>query len=76
ASDSSEVVGSVTACRPDAVASALAAGVLAAAAWGRRSADDRAACLDSVAGRMERSASRLGALLVLESGATMAEAAD
>ncbi|MBA5771173.1 aldehyde dehydrogenase family protein, partial [Escherichia coli] len=32
--------------------------------------------LDSVAGRMERSASRLGALLVLESGATMAEAAD
>lgn len=76
ASDSSEVIGSVTACRPDAVAAALAAGVQAAAAWRRQSVGDRAACLDSVAERIEQSACRLGALLVLESGATLAEAAD
>lgn len=76
ASDSSAVIGSVAACRPDAVAAALDAATQATAAWRRTPAAERAARLDAAADRIEKSANRLGALLVLESGATLAEAVD
>ncbi|HDR9318567.1 TPA: bifunctional proline dehydrogenase/L-glutamate gamma-semialdehyde dehydrogenase PutA [Burkholderia vietnamiensis] len=76
ASDASEVIGSVAACLPDTIASALAAAWQAAATWRQQTARNRASCLDAVADALENGASRLGALLVLESGATLAEAAD
>ncbi|MBR8184212.1 bifunctional proline dehydrogenase/L-glutamate gamma-semialdehyde dehydrogenase PutA [Burkholderia ambifaria] len=76
ASDSSDVIGSVAMCGTDTVESALAAASQAAASWRERPAASRALCLDAIADSLETRAVRLGALLVLESGATLAEAAD
>ncbi|MDN7683107.1 MULTISPECIES: bifunctional proline dehydrogenase/L-glutamate gamma-semialdehyde dehydrogenase PutA [Burkholderia] len=76
ASDSSDVIGSVATCRHEAIAAALAAAEQALPGWRERSATDRASCLEAMADVLENRAARLGALLVLECGSTLAEAAD
>lgn len=76
ASDASEVIGSVASCRIDAVEQACAAASQAVTSWGRTAPDTRAAMLEDVANALENNAERLGALLVLENGATLAEAVD
>ncbi|GAB3627569.1 proline dehydrogenase/pyrroline-5-carboxylate dehydrogenase [Pandoraea terrae] len=76
ASDSSEIIGTVASCRMDAVASALSVAMPAAAQWRLQSHSARASYLDAAADALEKNSTRLGALLVLESGATLTEAAD
>ena len=76
ASDASEVIGSVASCRIDAIEKACAAASRALTSWGRAAPGTRAAMLEDVANAFEKNAERLGALVVLENGATLAEAAD
>ncbi len=74
--DAAEAIGTVTDGGLGDVARALATAETAAMAQARTSTAERASMLASVADEIERSSARLGALLVLESGATLAEAAD
>ncbi|SAK90217.1 trifunctional transcriptional regulator/proline dehydrogenase/pyrroline-5-carboxylate dehydrogenase [Caballeronia hypogeia] len=76
ASDASEVIGSVASCRIDVVNAALDAASVARATWTQSSREARAAILEAVANRFEHECARLGALLVMEHGATLADAAD
>ncbi|WP_244201386.1 bifunctional proline dehydrogenase/L-glutamate gamma-semialdehyde dehydrogenase PutA [Paraburkholderia rhynchosiae] len=76
AADQSEPVGTVATSKLATVAEALAAATLANATWGHTSVNARASILESIANELERKAARLGALLVLENGATLADAAD
>jgi RHH-type proline utilization regulon transcriptional repressor/proline dehydrogenase/delta 1-pyrroline-5-carboxylate dehydrogenase len=76
ASDSAEAIGAVTDGKLDDVAQALTAAQTAAAAQRRMPRAQRASMLERAADEIERSGARLGALLALESGATLAEAAD
>ncbi|MGF6878085.1 bifunctional proline dehydrogenase/L-glutamate gamma-semialdehyde dehydrogenase PutA [Paraburkholderia sp. MM5477-R1] len=75
AADSSEVIGSIEACRPATVEDALqkAGG---ATDWTSTTAESRADILDAVANGFEERGPALAALLVKETGATMSEAAE
>jgi RHH-type proline utilization regulon transcriptional repressor/proline dehydrogenase/delta 1-pyrroline-5-carboxylate dehydrogenase len=76
AGDTTEVVGGVSFCRPSAVARAIAAAKAASTNWARFDADQRAAVLERMSAELEASSAHLGALLVLENGATLGEAAE
>lgn len=76
ASDTAEVIGTVAETGLSDVAEALSRAQAVAAVQATMLAADRAAMLERAADEIERSSARLGALLVLESGATLAEAAD
>ncbi|TAL94360.1 MAG: bifunctional proline dehydrogenase/L-glutamate gamma-semialdehyde dehydrogenase PutA [Paraburkholderia sp.] len=76
AADNSEVVGTVATSKLATVTEVLAAATLASATWRQTPVHARASILESVAGELERKAARLGALLVLENGATLVEAAE
>lgn len=76
AGDAAEAIGTVTDGSLGDVDRALATAETAAMAQAHTSTAERASMLASVADEIERSSARLGALLALESGATLAEAAD
>lgn len=76
AADHAEVVGTVACATLSIAEHALAAAAQASATRATTSVGERASILDSMASALERKAHRLGALLVLENGATMVEAAD
>ncbi|TDG10999.1 bifunctional proline dehydrogenase/L-glutamate gamma-semialdehyde dehydrogenase PutA [Paraburkholderia guartelaensis] len=76
AGDTTEVVGSVSFCRPATVARAIAAAREASANWAQSSVNQRADMLERMSAELEASSMHLGALLVLENGATLAEAAE
>ncbi|MFM0734075.1 bifunctional proline dehydrogenase/L-glutamate gamma-semialdehyde dehydrogenase PutA [Paraburkholderia sediminicola] len=76
AADNSEVVGTVANSKLAAVTDVLASATFASATWSRTPVNMRASILASVASELERKASRLGALLVLENGATLVDAAE
>ncbi|MCG5073195.1 bifunctional proline dehydrogenase/L-glutamate gamma-semialdehyde dehydrogenase PutA [Paraburkholderia tagetis] len=76
AGDTTEVVGSVSFCRSGAVAQAIAAAKDVAASWTRSDLNQRADLLERMSGELEAASGHLGALLVLENGATLAEAAE
>lgn len=76
AGDTTEIVGSVSFCRAGAVAQAIAAAKDASANWARVDAHRRADRLNQMSAGLEAASKHLGALLVLENGATLAEAAE
>ncbi|MFM0606252.1 bifunctional proline dehydrogenase/L-glutamate gamma-semialdehyde dehydrogenase PutA [Paraburkholderia sediminicola] len=76
AADNSEVVGTVANSKLAAVADVLAAATFASATWSRTPVNVRASILTSVASELERKAAHLGALLVLENGTTLVDAAE
>jgi RHH-type proline utilization regulon transcriptional repressor/proline dehydrogenase/delta 1-pyrroline-5-carboxylate dehydrogenase len=76
ASNLAEAIGRFASCKTDSVAGALGTAAQAVAAWGGRTAADRAAVLERVASDLETHAARLGALLSLENGATLSDAAE
>src|SRR5262249_54570068 len=75
ASDMTEHVGSVSDTKPVAVAGVLSAASAAAMKWNRMPASSRALILELMANEIQRNSARLGALLVMENGATLSEAA-
>ncbi len=76
ASDTTETIGTVADTGMQDVAAALSQAHAMAATQALMSADERASMLERAADEIQRSSARLGALLVLESGATLAEAAE
>ncbi|WP_242538970.1 bifunctional proline dehydrogenase/L-glutamate gamma-semialdehyde dehydrogenase PutA [Trinickia acidisoli] len=76
ASDVTSTVGTVVDTGLHFVAEALSRAEACAAAQASTSAIERASMLERAADEIQRSSARLGALLVLESGATLAESAD
>ncbi|WP_321867384.1 bifunctional proline dehydrogenase/L-glutamate gamma-semialdehyde dehydrogenase PutA [Paraburkholderia tropica] len=76
ASDASDVIGSVAFSSDSTLGAALAAARSAAATWTRSATDLRAQILERVSRALESASALLGALLVLESGATLADAAE
>lgn len=76
AADNSELVGTVATSKLATVAEALAAATFASATWSHTPVNMRASILESVASELERKATRLGALLVLENGATLVDSAE
>ncbi|MEM5313601.1 bifunctional proline dehydrogenase/L-glutamate gamma-semialdehyde dehydrogenase PutA [Paraburkholderia sp. JHI869] len=76
AGDTTEVVGSISFCRTSAVARAIAAAKEASMRWAHFDANQRADMLERMSDELEASITHLGALLVLENGATLAEAAE
>lgn len=76
AGDMAEAIGTVTDSGMHDVARALVVAEATAVDQARTSTGERASMLERTAEDMERSSARLGALLVLEGGATLAEAAD
>ncbi|QCP51684.1 bifunctional proline dehydrogenase/L-glutamate gamma-semialdehyde dehydrogenase PutA [Trinickia violacea] len=76
AADSTQVIGSIDTCLPGAIDLALQRANEGCTSWGGTSAESRASILDAVAAKFEEGAAALGALLVTETGATLAEAAD
>lgn len=71
-----ETIGSVTSCTMNAVAGALASATQACDAWAASSASERAELLERVASSLESRGAHFGALLALESGATLSEAVE
>ena len=76
ASDSTDAIGSVEACRPATIDNALRQAGEAASEWAGSAAFTRADVLDAVADGFEARGHTLAALLVKETGATMSEAAE
>ena len=76
ASDTTEAIGTVADAALQDVAEAFSQAEAFAPTQARTSAAQRAALLERVADEIQRSSAVLGAALVLESGATLAEAAD
>ncbi|HKT96374.1 MAG TPA: bifunctional proline dehydrogenase/L-glutamate gamma-semialdehyde dehydrogenase PutA [Paraburkholderia sp.] len=76
AADTTEVIGSVSFCRTSAVAQAIAAAKEGLASWARSDTAQRADTLEKMSAELEAASRHLGALLVLENGATLAEAAE
>lgn len=76
ASDCAVAIGTVTNSGVHDIAQALASAAAVAVVQARTPVVERASMLERIADEIERSRVRLGALLVLENGATLAEAAD
>ncbi|RDV00250.1 bifunctional proline dehydrogenase/L-glutamate gamma-semialdehyde dehydrogenase PutA [Trinickia dinghuensis] len=76
AGDTTDVIGSVSDSEPSAVPEVLAAASFAASAWSRTPALERAATLERATDAIQSASARIGALLVLENGMTLAEAAE
>jgi RHH-type transcriptional regulator, proline utilization regulon repressor / proline dehydrogenase / delta 1-pyrroline-5-carboxylate dehydrogenase len=76
ASDSTDVIGSIEACRPVTVDNALRRATEAASQWATSATAARADVLEAVADGFEVRGHMLAALLVKETGATMSEAAE
>ncbi|WP_089161474.1 bifunctional proline dehydrogenase/L-glutamate gamma-semialdehyde dehydrogenase PutA [Caballeronia sordidicola] len=76
AADSTEVIGSIDTCRPGAIEGALQGATEGWAQWSDSGVQFRGTVLENVANNLEERGASLGALLVLETGATMAEAAE
>ncbi|WP_227746800.1 bifunctional proline dehydrogenase/L-glutamate gamma-semialdehyde dehydrogenase PutA [Paraburkholderia franconis] len=71
-----EAIGTFASCKLSSVARALDAAGQAVSTWGLRTAASRAEVLERVASDLEANASRIGALLSLENGATLSEAVE
>lgn len=76
ASDATEAVGTIADTALQEIAEALSKAQAFAATQALMSVAERAALLDHAADEIQRSSAVLGAALVLENGATLAEAAD
>ncbi|MBL8659720.1 MAG: bifunctional proline dehydrogenase/L-glutamate gamma-semialdehyde dehydrogenase PutA [Rhodospirillales bacterium] len=73
-SDAARTVGSVTEATADDVARALQIAAAAAPQWAETPVDERAACLDRAADRLEREMPALMAMCIAEAGKTVADA--
>lgn len=74
--DLTEIVGSLSACRPDAIAEAIKIASSSGREWGQCSFAERANKVGAAADLFEKNAVRLGAILVLENGKTLPDAAE
>ncbi|MDR6496437.1 RHH-type proline utilization regulon transcriptional repressor/proline dehydrogenase/delta 1-pyrroline-5-carboxylate dehydrogenase [Paraburkholderia terricola] len=76
ASNASDVIGSVEACLLSSVTRVVESAIQAFSSWKQSQLSVRETLLETLANELEKNCFRLGAVLVLENGATLSEAVD